>query len=58
MMSVAMRTILMLHTFDTSGTVRDARGFASSTIHAAVLDGVLHVHEAHHVHFARRCASV
>jgi hypothetical protein len=28
---VAKRAIWMLHTLDTSGTVREARGFASST---------------------------
>ena len=28
---VAMRAIEMLQTFETSGTVRDARGLASST---------------------------
>jgi hypothetical protein len=31
MSSVAARAIWMLQTFETSGTVRDARGFASST---------------------------
>ena len=30
-MSIASGTILMLHTFDTSGTVLDALGFASNT---------------------------
>ena len=30
-MSVANGTMRMLHTLDTNGTVRDARGFASST---------------------------
>ena len=31
MMSVASGTMRILHTLETSGTVRDARGFASST---------------------------
>ena len=31
MICVASGTILTLHTLDTKGTVRDARGFASNT---------------------------
>ena len=31
MISVAIGTMRILHTLETSGTVRDARGFASST---------------------------
>ena len=30
---------------DTYGTVREARGLTSRTIHDVVLDGVLHVHQ-------------
>ena len=40
----------MLHTLDTSGTVRDARGFASKYVDYAVLDGILHVHQSLNMH--------
>ena len=46
MSCVAMRAIGMLQTFDTSGTVREARGLASRTYTLSFADGVLDVHHA------------
>ena len=51
MMSVASGTMRILHTFDTSGTVLDARGFASNTYTFSVFDRILHVHKTLYMHF-------
>ena len=49
MISVASFTILMLHTLDTSGTVRDA-SVCLQHVYFAVLDCILHVHRTYYVH--------
>ena len=40
----------MPQTLDTSGTVLDARGFASDDKYLAVLNRILHIHQANNMH--------
>ncbi len=43
---------------DTNGTVRDARGIDLQHVDLAILDGELHVHQAHHAQLERQSAGV
>ena len=51
MISVAIRAMEILQTLETIGTVRDARGLASSTYTVLSEDGVLNIHQPHDLQF-------